>query len=134
MDPTTPASGPSRVLIWIGWGITSLVAALMVVDGVAKILKPPAIVEGTTALGYPESVIVGIGIAALCSAVLFAIPRTSIVGAILLTAYLGGAVASHVRAGEPFFAAVIFAVVMWIGLLLREPRLRELLPLVSKRN
>jgi hypothetical protein len=84
-------------------------------------------------LGFPESVIVGLGIVLLACVILYVIPGTSILGAILLTGYLGGAVASHVRVGDPLFSHVLFpvylGVLVWGGLFLREPRLRQLMPL-----
>ena len=89
-------------------------------------------VEATKQLGYPESAIVGIGVVLLASTLLYLIPRTSILGAVLLTGYLGGAVASNVRAEQPLFNIVfpvIFAGIAWGGLWLRDSRLRRLLPL-----
>jgi hypothetical protein len=94
-----------------------------------KLLKPAAVVEGFMHLGYPESLSLGIGIAELTSVVIYVIPRTSVLGAILLTGYLGGATASHVRIGEPFFMAIVMGVLVWGGLYLRDDRLRALLPL-----
>jgi hypothetical protein len=90
-------------------------------------------VEGTTELGYPESVVVGIGIIELVCLVVYLIPRTTVLGAVLLTGYFGGAIASHVRIGSPLFTHVLFpiyvAVLIWGGLFLREGRLRALIPL-----
>jgi DoxX-like family len=97
-----------------------------------KLLKPPVVVQATLKLGYPESAIVGIGIALLAGTLLYLIPRTAILGAVLLTGYLGGAVATNVRVGAPVFNIVfpmIFSALLWGGLWLRDPRLRELLPL-----
>jgi hypothetical protein len=92
-------------------------------------------VEGTTELGYPESVVVGIGIIELVCLVVYLIPRTTVLGAVLLTGYLGGAIASHVRIGSPLFTHVLFpiyvAALIWGGLFLREGRLRALIPLRS---
>jgi hypothetical protein len=89
-------------------------------------------VEATLHLGYPESTIVGIGITLLACTMLCVIPRTSILGAILLTVYLGGAAASNVRVGEAWFnllSPILFAGLVWAGLFLREDRLRTLVPL-----
>ena len=97
-----------------------------------KLFKPPAVVQATVQLGYPESVIVGIGSVLLACTALYLIPRTSILGGVLLTGYLGGAVATQVRVGAPVFN-VVFAVtigaLLWGGLWLRDRRVRELLPL-----
>jgi hypothetical protein len=113
--------------------MSALPALLLLVGGVMDLIKPPSVVEGTVKMGYPESVILGLGIVVLLSTILYLIPRTSILGAILLTGYLGGAVATHVRVSDfrsiPF--PVLFAVLLWGGLYLRESRLRALLPLRS---
>ena len=97
-----------------------------------KLLKPAFVVDATVKLGYQETVIQGLGIALLVCTILYAIPSTSVFGAILLTGYLGGAVASNLRAGSPLFSNVLFpvyfALILWGGLYLREKRLRELVP------
>ena len=97
-----------------------------------KLLKPAIVVETTVQLGYPDSVILGLGIVLLASTVLYLIPRTAVLGAILLTGYLGGAVATHVRVESPLFTHVLFptyvAALLWSGLLLRDAQLRAFLP------
>jgi hypothetical protein len=101
-------------------------------DGVMKLIKPAPVVEATMRLGYPESVIQSLGIVLLVCTILYAIPRTSILGAILLTGYLGGAVAANVRVGNPLFSHTLFpvyvALFVWGGLYLRDRRLRGLIP------
>ena len=96
-------------------------------------MKPAPVVEGTVQLGYPESVLLGLGIVLLTCTVLYMIPRTAILGAILLTGYLGGAIATHVRVGSPLFSHTLFpvyvALLIWGGLYLRDDRLRALIPL-----
>ena len=98
-----------------------------------KLVKPEPVVKATVELGYPESVIMTIGIVLLVCVILYVIPRTSVLGAILLTGYLGGAIATHVRVGNPLFSHILFpvylAVLVWGGLFLRDPRLRALIPL-----
>lgn len=119
---------------WAGRILSGLAAAFLVMDGGLKLFKPAFVVAANVQLGYPESTIVGIGIALLTCTTLYLIPRTSILGAILLTGYLGGAVASNVRVGTALFNVlfpVLFAGLVWGGLLLREERLRGLLPLKS---
>jgi DoxX-like family len=107
----------------------------MLMDGVMKLMKPDFVVKATVQLGYAEEVIVPLGIVVLICTILYAIPPTAVLGAILLTGYLGGAVATHVRAGDPLFshvlAPVYFAILIWGGLYLREPRLGSLVPLRS---
>lgn len=125
----------SRKRLWTGRVLTGLVAAFCIMDGAMKLAKPVFVVQATKQLGYPESTIVGIGVALLACTLLYLIPRTSILGAVLLTGYLGGAVAANVRAQQPLFNIVfpvIFACIAWGGLWLREGRLTELLPLKSK--
>jgi len=112
--------------------MSAFAALFLLMDGGMKLFKPPVVIQATVQLGYPESTIVGIGIALLASTFLYVIPRTSILGAILLTGYLGGAVASNVRAAAPLFNIlfpVVFAALVWGGLWLRDQRLRQLLPL-----
>ena len=99
-----------------------------------KFVKPEPVVKETVRLGYPESVIIGFGIVLLVSTILYLIPQTSILGAILVTGYLGGAVATHVRMQEGWFSIlfpVIFGVLLWCGLWLRDERLQKLIPLRS---
>jgi len=110
----------------------ALPALFLLVDGVMKLIKPAVVVEATVQLGYPESVIVGLGIVLLVCTALYAIPRTAVLGAILLTGYLGGAVATHVRVGDgvfPILFPVILGALLWGGLFLRDERLRALIPL-----
>jgi hypothetical protein len=114
--------------------ISALPALFLIFDGIMKLVKPAPVVEATVRLGYRESVIVGMGIVLLACTVLYLIPRTAILGAILLTGYLGGAVATHVRVGEALFPAlfpVVFGALLWGGLWLRDERLRALIPLRS---
>src|SRR5215831_16917438 len=95
---------------------TPVRALFLLMDSVMKLMKPAFVAQATVELGYPESVIVGLGIVLLTCTVLYLIPRTAVLGAILLTGYLGGAVASHLRAGDPIFAVlfpVIFGVLLW---------------------
>ena len=129
---TAPAVSKSS--LWAGRIVSILAALFFLLDGVMKLFKPSFVVEATLKLGYPESTIVAIGATLVICTVLYLIPKTSVLGAILLTGYLGGAVATHVRVQEevfPIFVAIIFGVLVWLGLYLRDPRLRALLPLTS---
>lgn len=129
-----PIAPVSREQLWIGRIISGLAAAFMLMDGVMKLFKPAFVVEATKELGYPESSIVGIGIALTVCTILYIIPRTTIIGAILLTGYLGGAVASNVRVERALFDTVfpaLVALLAWGGLWLRDPRLRKLVPLTE---
>jgi hypothetical protein len=115
--------------------MSALPALFLVMDGIMKLMKPEFVVKATVQLGYPESVIVLLGIVVLVCVILYVIPRTTVLGAILLTGYLGGAVATHVRVGDPLFSHALFPVyfarLLWGGLYLREERLRALIPLRS---
>jgi hypothetical protein len=117
---------------WPGIIISALVGLFMLFDGAMKLVKPPVVVEGTIKYGYSESVILPLGIVLLSCTILYMIPRTAVLGAILLTGYLGGAVNTHVRAGEgwfPILFPVFFGALTWGGIFLRDARLRDLLPL-----
>jgi hypothetical protein len=131
MQPDLSTAPISKSALWTGYILSGLSVLFMLFDGVAKLIKPAAVVTTTVQLGYPESAITGLGIALLVSTVLYAIPRTSVLGAILLTGYLGGATATHVRVGGPLFNIVfpgIFGVLIWGGLYLRDRRLQALIP------
>jgi hypothetical protein len=121
--------------LWAGRIMSALPALFLVMDGVMKLAKPDFVVKATVQLGYPESVIFGLGIVVLVCVILYVVPRTAVLGAILLTGYLGGAVATHLRVGDPLFShtlsPVYFAVLLWGGLYLRDERLRALIPLRS---
>ena len=129
MQSDTQTASISKKMIWAGRIMSALPVLMLLLSGVMKLVKPAAVVEGFARLGYPESLTVGIGIVELACAALYVVPRTSVLGAILLTAYLGGATATHVRIGEPFFMPILLGVLVWGGLFLRDERLRALLPL-----
>jgi len=121
----------SRRMLWTGRVLGALATLFLAVDALAKFLKPEPVVKGTLELGYPESVIIPLGVVLLGSTVLYALPRTALLGAILLTGYLGGAVATHVRVGHPLATHTLFpvylGVLLWAALALRDARLRDLL-------
>ena len=132
MQSTTAAAHVSKTALWAGRIISALAALFLLFDGVMKLVKPAFVIEKTIELGYREDVIVGLGIVLTACTVLYVIPRTSVLGAILLTGYLGGAVATHLRVGDPIFPIVfpvICGVLIWGGLYLRDDRLRSLVPL-----
>jgi hypothetical protein len=134
-SPVKSERAISKELIWTGRVLSGLAVLFFLVDGVMKLLKPAVVVEATRQLGYPESDIAGIGIVLLVCTLLYIFPRTSILGAILLTGYLGGAVASQVRVAAGWFNvvfAVMFGALVWGGLWLRDIRVRSLLPLTGR--
>jgi hypothetical protein len=123
---TAPAS---KKTLWAGRIISALPVLMLIFSGVMKLLKPAPLVEEFARLGYAESLALGIGMLELFCTLLYVIPRTAVLGAILLTAYLGGATATHVRVGDQFFTPIIFGLLIWGGLYLRDERLRALIPL-----
>jgi len=124
----------SKAALWSGRVITALVIVANLLGAFMNLSGNEQALKGAAEVGYPESAMFGIGVAVLICTALYAIPQTSVLGAILLTGYMGGAVATHVRAGQGWGAAVpafIFAALVWIGLLLRNRRLRDILPLTK---
>jgi DoxX-like protein len=135
MQSATQTAPVSKKALWAGRIVSALPVLLMVFGGTFGLLKPAAAMPGFVHFGYPERVLLPICIVEIVCAVLYAIPRTSVLGAILLTGYLGGATATHVRLGDPLFVApVILGVLIWGGLYLREGRLRGLIPLRSQSD
>ena len=119
----------SKKMLWTGYGITVLAVGMLLFSATMKLMKPQAVVQEFTRLGYSENVILGIGLVELVCTILYFIPRTSVLGAVLLTAYLGGATATHLRIADPFIPPIIAGVLVWAGLYLRDLRVRALLPL-----
>ena len=131
MQSSTQTAPSSKKALWAGRIISALPALFLLMDVVMKLSKSAPVGEETARLGYPD-VMFGLGLVLLACTVLYVIPTTSVLGAILLTGYLGGAVASHVRVGEglfPVFFPVMVGVLVWLGLYFREVRLRSLIPL-----
>jgi len=128
---TAPVSKPAR---WTGRVLSGLVIAFLLLDGAIKLVPWPVVTETMDKMGYgsSESLARTLGVITIACTVLYAIPPTSILGAILLTGYLGGAMASHVRIGSPLFSHILFgfylALMVWGGLWLRDRRLRSLIP------
>ena len=121
--------------LWIGRVLSGLAVLFLTFDAAIKLLRLPMAIDGTTQLGYPAGVVLPLGVVQAICLALYLIPRTSVLGAVLWTGYLGGAIATHVRLGNPLFTHVLFpvyvALLLWGGLWLRDPRLRALLPLRS---
>jgi hypothetical protein len=120
---------------WAGRIISALAVLFLVMDGVTHLIRPAPVAEAFKRLGFPLSLSIELGIIELICVVVYAVPRTSILGAILLTGYLGGAVATHLRVLDPVFDTifpVLIGVLVWGGLYFLEPRLRALLPTKTK--
>jgi len=129
MQSTSQAPSVSLPLLWTGRVISALPVLALVMSAVMKFVQPPDVAKGFEHLGWPMSLAIGLGILELTCTVIYVIPQTSVLGAILLTGYLGGATATHVRISDNFVAPIIIGVLVWLGLYLRDPRLRALIPL-----
>jgi len=121
---------PSKGMMWGGWIMTGIPGALLALSGAAKVAQLEQVMTSLTEFGYPEGLVLVIGIVELVCAGLYLVPKTSVLGAILVTGYLGGATATHVRIEDPgFVVPVLLGVLAWGGLFLRDARIRRLLPL-----
>lgn len=139
MKPDVAARGsePSTRARWLGRILSGLAVLFLLFDATVKLFKLPVAVEATTRLGYPESVMIPLGLIEVSCLIAYLVPRTSVLGAILWTGYLGGAVATQVRVGNPLFGQTLFpiyvAAFLWTGLWLRDQRLRAVVPYVPRR-
>lgn len=134
-DPaeSTAVPRPSKAALWGARITTGISVAFLLFDASFKLFATPEAIEGTTALGYSADVLLPLALVQLACLILYVVPRTAILGALLWTGYLGGAIATHVRVGNPLFSHTLFpiyvAVLLWAGLWLRDQRVRALLPL-----
>lgn len=133
MQTNNQTAPVSRATLWAGRIVSALVVLFLLFDGAIKLVPLAPVTESLAELGYPVSLARGLGILVLVCTVLYVIPRTSILGAILLTGLLGGAIATHLRVGSPIFTHLLFGgylgVMVWGGLFLRDDRVRALIPL-----
>ncbi|HEX8791912.1 MAG TPA: DoxX family protein [Polyangiaceae bacterium] len=133
--PHTPATPrPFQGRLWTARILGTLAVLFLFVDAGGKILRLAPYVEGTAKVGFPPGVLVPLGLVLLASTLLYVFRRTAVFGALLLTAYLGGAVATHVRMGQPFIMPVIFGIIVWGCLYIRDERVRSLLPFARPMN
>ncbi|HWY86536.1 MAG TPA: DoxX family protein [Gemmataceae bacterium] len=132
MAPDIHPASVSKSALWAGRILSALIVLALVMSGSGKLAGGPDVVKGFQDLGWDPSYALGLGILEIACAVIYAIPRTAVLGAILVTGYFGGAIATHVRLGQPLFiAALTLGVIAWLGLYLRDNRLRALVPLRS---
>lgn len=124
-----PEPGSRKWMVITGWVLTILLAALFVMTGTMGLMGGPEVEKGMEHSGYPLAVAKPLAIVEIVSAVIYLIPQTAVLGAILLTGYMGGAIATHVRLEESFIIQSLIGVVVWLGIYLREPRLWRVLPL-----
>jgi hypothetical protein len=122
-------AGTSKKIVWIGWVLTALAASMFVLSASMKLSGSPKVVQMFSQLGWQQSALLPLACLELTCVLLYLVPRVSILGGIVLTGYLGGAIATHVRLGEPVYMHVFIGLFIWGGLYLREPRLRELIPI-----
>jgi|SRR5579863_8039805 len=138
MNTDTQTAGvvhPKRWVVWVAWVLSAMPVLMMLMSAAMKFLRPPMVVDGFVhKFGYPESELPILGVVELTSAVLYMIPRTAFLGAILVTGYLGGAIATHARVLDPSFVTpLVLGIFAWTGLYLRDDRLRQLMPLRQAR-
>ena len=124
----TTSSTP-KWMFWTGWVLSVMPCSLLVMSAVMKFMKPDDVVKGFAHLGWPDKLALPLGIVELTCTILYLIPQTAVLGAILLTGYLGGAIATHVRLEEPIYTHIVLGVVIWLGVCFRDPRLWKLVPL-----
>ena len=134
IDSSTSLATPRNWTFWLGWVLSGLFIAFMIFDAGIKLVVLQPVIDSMTELGYPVEYARLLGVLSLVGTLLYAIPRTSVLGAVLLTAYLGGAVSAHVRIGSPLFSHDLFGVYMglfaWGGIWLRNARLRAIFPII----
>ncbi len=128
--PSSSQSAPiSKKVLWVSYIISAIPVLFLLSSGVAKLVQPAPVLQGFAQIGFAQSLVARLGILELICTAVYLIPRTSVLGAILLTGYLGGATVTHLRVGDPkFVAPVILGVFIWGGLFFREPRIRALIP------
>ena len=119
----------SGKIVWVGRVISGLACLLFLFSAALKLKGGPELTQGMAHLGLPESMVRPLAILEISCVVIYLIPPTAVLGAILLAGYLGGAICTHWRVGDPFFVQILLGIFVWLGLYLREPRLKELIPL-----
>ena len=119
----------SNKMLWAGRILSTLPVLMLLMSATMKFAQPPDVAKGFEHLGWPLGLALVLGIVELGCTILYVVPQTSVLGAILLTGYLGGATATHVRVGDAFVAPIVLGVLVWGGLFLRDPRIRALIPL-----
>ncbi|HVR70345.1 MAG TPA: DoxX family protein [Vicinamibacteria bacterium] len=123
---------PLGKIVWIGRAISVLAGLAFLLSGLIKLRGGPELDEGLAPLGLPASLILPLAILEISCAVIYLVPRTAVLGAILLAGYIGGAIVTHWRVGDPFFVQIALGLLVWLGLYLREPRLKALIPLRTR--
>jgi DoxX-like protein len=128
METTPQTPLVSKKMIWAGRIMSAVPVLMLALSAVMKFMKPPAVLEGFAHLGFPVGMITGLGVLELLCVIVYLIPSTAILGAILVTAYLGGATVTTLRTGDAYYGPIVLGVLIWGGLFLRDPRIRALIP------
>jgi DoxX-like family len=115
--------------VWVGWAISILASLLFAFSSFMKLKGGPELAQGMAHLGLPDTMVIPLAIVEISCVVIYLIPATSVLGAILLAGYLGGAICTHWRSGDPFFIQILLGLFVWLGIFLREDRLKALIPL-----
>jgi hypothetical protein len=129
MSEPLAVEAPKRWLPWVGRAVSALPAALLLFSASLKITSSPLMVDGLGKAGFSPGLVTAIGVLELACLAIYLVPPTAVLGALLLTGYLGGAVVTHLRVGQPFAMPVVIGVLVWAGLYLRDVRVRAILPL-----
>jgi hypothetical protein len=130
MNPESPKAPVSKAALWSGRVMSAIPVLMLLMSGVMKLMKPQSLVDSFVKLGFSTGIITAIGILEIACTVVYIVPRTAVLGAILVTGYLGGAIVTTLRVSDPsFFAPAILGILAWGGLYLRDPRVRDLIPL-----
>lgn len=136
-NPQSSAANPaqsSKKMVIAGWVLTILPSLMFLFSAATKFIKPAGMMDGLKHVELPEKLVTPIGVIELVCVLLYLFPRTAVLGAVLLTGYLGGAILTHFRVSDPsYFMPLVLGIVVWLGLFLRDARVRALLPLVSSR-
>lgn len=128
-EPAPAKPSQPKWMTWTGRVLSLLPSLMLTMSGIMKFTKPSdEVIKGMEHVGWTAGQMPTLGVLELASVVIYAIPQTAVLGAILLTGYMGGAIATHVRVGDPVYLHVVIGMVVWLGLFLRDPRLRALIP------
>jgi hypothetical protein len=131
---TLPAPAVGRAALWTGRVLSAVLVLLLLLDATMKLIPLQVVIDGSREIGWPADVMTArtLGVVLALATILYAVPRTSVLGAVILTGYMGGAIAAHARVSDPLFTHTLFGVylgiALWAGLWLRDPRLRALMP------
>jgi hypothetical protein len=122
----------NRKAVWVGWVISILASLVFAMSSFMKVKGGAEVMQGMAHLGLPASLMVPLSIVEISCVVIYLIPATSVLGAILLAGYIGGAICTHLRVGDPFYVQIVLGILVWLGIYLREDRLKALVPLRTR--